>query len=317
VKSQSTGLGPWAVALAAALWATDAVFRVPALGKLSPLAIVWAEHAIAFTVLSLILTARGRWRQFSGLKFGTWAGAALVGAGGSALATVLFTASFRFVSPSVSILLQKLQPVLVILLARIFLGERPVRHFWGWAFLALAASLAVSFPGFRFGTSWSELTDFGSSGVLLAISAAALWALSTVVGKRVIPALSSDAATFLRFGFGLLALSFGLLLHLGGSTFAAGPEWPSSQDWQSLAPALLYMALVPGLLSIVLYYSGLRRTPAAVATLLELTFPVSAIAVNALFLGERLQTSQLLAAAVLLAAVSKISLSGIRSEPSH
>jgi drug/metabolite transporter (DMT)-like permease len=77
------------------------------------------------------------------------------------------------------------------------------------------------------------------------------------------------------------------------------------------------MALVPGLLSIVLYYSGLRRTPAAVATLLELTFPVSAIAENALFLGERLQTSQLLAAAVLLAAVSKISLSGIRSESSH
>jgi drug/metabolite transporter (DMT)-like permease len=54
-----------------------------------------------------------------------------------------------------------------------------------------------------------------------------------------------------------------------------------------------------------------------VATLLELTFPVSAIAVNALFLGERLQTSQLLAAAVLLAAVSKISLSGIRSETTH
>ena len=39
-----------------------------------------------------------------------WLAVAFCGAGGSALATILFTASFHYVNPSVTILLQKLQP---------------------------------------------------------------------------------------------------------------------------------------------------------------------------------------------------------------
>ena len=83
--------GPLLVALGAMLWATDAVFRVPALGRLDPTSLVFLEHAVALLVLAPFAWLRHR----DGLaKLGArqWAAVAFVGIGGSALATVLFTA---------------------------------------------------------------------------------------------------------------------------------------------------------------------------------------------------------------------------------
>jgi drug/metabolite transporter (DMT)-like permease len=57
------------------------------------------------------------------------------------------------------------------------------------------------------------------------------------------------------------------------------------------------------------YYAGLKRTPASVTTLVELLFPISAVLLNALFLGVKLDLNQLAAGALLLFSVTRISLS--------
>src|SRR5919201_1298266 len=48
---------------------------------------------------------------------------------------------------------------------------------------------------------------------------------------------------------------------------------------------LLATALLAGLAGLMLYYRGLRDTPAAVATLCELCFPITAVLLNVFLLG--------------------------------
>src|SRR5216684_3595659 len=107
--------GPWFVTLAAMLWATEAPFRKLLALRLPSIAIVFMEHLlIAVCVLPLLLPRVAELKQL-GRK--DWLSILFVGFGGSALATVLFTQSFHYVSPTVAILLQKLQPLIAIALA--------------------------------------------------------------------------------------------------------------------------------------------------------------------------------------------------------
>jgi drug/metabolite transporter (DMT)-like permease len=75
-----------------------------------------------------------------------------------------------------------------------------------------------------------------------------------------------------------------------------------------LLPRLVLLALIPGLLALVLYYIALRQTPASRATLAELAFPVTAAAVGVTLLDGRLDTSQWVGFAVVLASVVALAL---------
>lgn len=295
-----TALGPLFIAFAAILWATDGLVRYPMVQKgINPILTVYFDHLIAILLLTPYVFYHHRKELF---KMGRreWCGLLLIGAGGSALATVLFTASFRYVNPSVSILLQKQQPVLVVLLAMLFLGERPNKAFWIWAPIALMAGLTISFPDFNF----HFLTDssVASTGGLYAFGAAAIWALSTVTGKAVLFTVPPMVVTYWRFIFGFMALA-GMLAATDGFEFAPlfNPEFTGS---------FLYVALIPGLLAMIVYYQGMMRAPASTTTFMELLFPITAVLLNTIFLKIPLSPIQSAAALVLLFAITQISLVG-------
>lgn len=71
----------------------------------------------------------------------------------------------------------------------------------------------------------------------------------------------------------------------------------------SIAPldlaAVVPLALVPGLAAILIYYRGLRTTPASIATLAELAFPLTAIVTNRVVFGTTLDTTQWIGVLVL------------------
>lgn len=299
-------MGPILVAFAAILWATDALVRYPLVqGGIDPTFVVFFDHLLAVAILSPFVIYRFR-RKLVKISIPQWIGLFVLGGGASALATVLFTASFRYVNPSVSILLQKLQPIFVVILAAAFLGERPKKSFWIWAPLALAAGLTISFPDFKFDFISGE--TFESRGSLYALSAAGLWALATVVGKGVVSKLPPMVVTYWRFVFGLVTLAF--MVAFAG-TFHGGAGGTLSFFAQVTDPAvlgsLLYVALVPGLLALVLYYQGMVRTTASKTTFMELLFPVTAVTLNTIFLKTPLEPLQAAAALVLLFAITQIS----------
>lgn len=290
--------GPALIALAALLWATDAPFRAPLAHQMDVTLIVLMEHLVGGAVLFVWVMLRNRSELFK-LKPLDWVLAFIVGAGAAALATLLFTASLAHLNPSVVILLQKLQPIFVVLIAYALLKERPEGSFYGWAALALAAAIFLTLPHLHVQTLLHQ-TSWESKSVLYAVAAAALWGASTVFGKILLQRHSPSVVTFWRYAFGALAL---IVL------FAVSPSTGAIHALNSFATlkSLLYLSLVSGLLSMVLYYRGLSQTSASTATFAELTYPVSAVLFNAWFLGATLSPLQAAAATVLIFSVLRIS----------
>src|SRR5689334_10331537 len=109
-------LGPILIILCTFLWATDAVFRLPLANNMDSHTIVLVEHMICVAcTLPLFLI---RFREIQAIKLKGWASLAFIGIMGSAGGTILFTSSYRYINPSVTILLQKMQPIFAVLGAR-------------------------------------------------------------------------------------------------------------------------------------------------------------------------------------------------------
>ncbi|MBI5465730.1 MAG: DMT family transporter [Candidatus Kerfeldbacteria bacterium] len=286
------------IVLAAILWSTDALLRQPLTRDLSALVIVFAEHALALIFVAPILYTFGYYLRR--LTARQWAAVLFIGVAASALATVAFTASFSYVSPSVSILLQKVQPLITFGVAWFWLGERLPRHFWLWAGLALLGAYVVSFPELI-----PQLTLYqgGVRGIGLALLAAVLWGSATVAGRYLLRELPFLLVTSLRF---MVALVF-LGLLLSGGTLNSG--WgqlasASMRDWLFL----LVIMLGPGFGAMYLYYRGLTVTKAAVAAVLELTWPLGAVILNWFILGEHLTLGQMMGGLILMVAIGRLTL---------
>ena len=153
------------VAIGAALWATDTLFRHPLVQEISPFTIVYFEHIFATLIaIVFLLCTKDRKQFWMGPK--EFMAAGFVGVFGSAVATVLFTLSFRLINPSVAILLQKTQPIFVILLSFLVLGETLSGLFFFWAGLACLAAYFVSFPG---GMNFNEIHASEATGCFFAL----------------------------------------------------------------------------------------------------------------------------------------------------
>lgn len=231
--------GPLLILIAALLWGTDSLYRFPTSSSVDATFIVLIEHIAGFAVLLPWVWFKHRNELFK-LGWKGWLSSFIVGAGGGAVATVLFTASFKYLNPSVTILLQKLQPVFVVILAFLFLGERPPAKFYLWALLALGAGFVLSFPDLDV-TFLADPNNLHARGMIYALVAAMIWAVSTVAGRSLLMRTSPTVATFWRYGFGL-----GTLVTI---MFAANISADmASISSQPMIMALLYLSFVTGLI---------------------------------------------------------------------
>jgi drug/metabolite transporter (DMT)-like permease len=124
-RGRISRFGPGLVLLAAMLWATDAPFRARLTHELPSNFIVFAEHGFDCLVAVPVLLLN--WPDMRKLTRRDWAAVCFIAIGGSALGSIAFTESFHYVNPSVAILLQKVQPIVAILLAATLLGRRGAR----------------------------------------------------------------------------------------------------------------------------------------------------------------------------------------------
>ena len=132
------------VFLAAMLWASDAPFRVHLAENLTSDFIVLVEHMISLVIVLPLFFFT--FREFKGLSIKHWTAILFIGVFGSAVALIAFTESFKYMNPSVVILLQKVQPLIAIVLATALLKEKIGRTFWMWTMLALGGAYLISFP---------------------------------------------------------------------------------------------------------------------------------------------------------------------------
>ena len=297
MPSQVTGQGPQRsglllVALGASLWGLDTVLRRPLTGDLSSSTIVFYEHVLLSLIFVPYLVFNRR--SLSGLGLASWAAVLWIAWGGSALGTIFYTQAIKVGNPTSAVFVQKLQPLFAVALAHWWLGEKePLRAgFWLRLGVAFFAAYLISFGG---PTSWNGLGDGETVAALWAVGAAVIWGSCTVVGRYAMPVVSPTLLTALRV---TIALPLLWVLTLAGGP-GSGAGLPEVQQWGRL----VLMALLPGFLSLMIYYRGLARTPASLATVGELCFPATAAALNWAFLGTEITAVQGFGVALLWFAV--------------
>jgi drug/metabolite transporter (DMT)-like permease len=278
------------VAVGAAMWGTDGILRVPLLEVASPSQIVLLEHLVLllYSVPAVVLG----WRFFRGLGVAQWISLLVIGWGGSALATLLFTQAFAVGNPTVVILLQKTQPLFAIVLAAILLRERLGWAYWPCFAVAMVGAYLISFGNL------DPFAALGSAELLaaaLALGAALLWGSSTVLGRLVLKDMPFHALTGARL---LLAAPL-----LAGIVVIQGAVGGLGAAFTSEPGRVILLALIPGLLGLLLYYRGLTGTRASYATLAELAFPATAVVLNWTFLGVGVSSNQVLGFVLLWGAV--------------
>ncbi|CAN5902333.1 DMT family transporter [soil metagenome] len=279
------------VGLAAALWGTDGLFRRGLALELPAATVVAWEHAILVLLLTPFL-ARA-WRTWRAMPARDRVAVAVIGFGASAIATTLFTLSFRYGDPVTPLLLQKLQPLVAVAGAHLLLGERLSPRYWWFLVGGLGGAWLITFA------DPTGITAPAAVAGAFAVGAAVLWGLGTVLGRGLATHVPFAELTTLRFAFGLPAAAVMAVTIDGPGALAV-----SAGD---LGP-LVALALVPGLAGLLLYYRGLRTTPASAATIAELTFPVTAIALGALVFGTTLTLTQWLGVGLLVATITVLAL---------
>src|SRR5450759_5689539 len=103
---------------------------------------------------------------------------------------------------------------------------------------------------------------------LLALGAAVLWASGTVLGRFALGSISFWSMTALRFTLALPVLVIFVLVQSGLGGFR-------HYRVSDFVRNLLAIAIVPGLLALLLYYRALSKTPASLATIAEMAYPVA------------------------------------------
>ncbi len=273
------------ISIAATLWGLDGLIRKPLSHTTTAGTIVFGEHVVlvACTLPLLVPALVALWR--AGTRY-VLAGV-LVGAGASAIATILFTQALFHGDFITVIVLQKSQPLIAVAGAWLVLGEQPRRGFAWFLLPALAGIWLIALPH-PLAPHASGLTPIAET-----LGAAALWGLGTVFGRYLGRKLDFEHVATVRFAFGLVASACALPI-LGAAA------WSSVHDSFYIA----ILALVTGVAALGLYYYGLQRTPALLASLGELAFPVTASLVGIYVFNSSLRWTQWLGVAVTVAVVS-------------
>lgn len=297
--------GFWLVVFGAALWGVDPLFRIILLKSLTSSQIVLLEHVVLLFAAAPVL-----WRhraELKGIGLRQVSALLIVSWGGSAGATILFTMALSSGDLNAVLLLQKLQPLFAIGLAAVILKERLPKNFGPLIVLALAGTYLLTFG---WSIPFGHVNSFMGVGSVMALGAAALWGGSTVMGRYLLGSMKYETVTSLRF---ILALPLLFII-----TTLEGVPWQIQGGIGATAAVainLLLQALLPGLLSMLMYYKGLSTTKASYATLAELSFPMTGVIINWIVFQELVTLPQIMGFALIWTALYFISNQQSRPQP--
>jgi len=288
--------GALAIMLAALLWSLDGVFIRPQLYILPAGLVVFLEHLLGFIVLSPFIFFD--WSRIKLLRRKDWLAVGWVCFFGGALGTIMITKAFFAaidgqVTFATVVLLQKLQPIFALIMARLILGERLRKSFYAWALLAVLAAYFLAFGK----TGLGEI-NLWHSAAFYAFLAAFAFGSSTVFGKRIVNHLDFKSTAALRFG--LTALLVLVYILFTGDLFKIGHL--TSAHWGYL----VLIVFTSGAAAMFIYYYGLKKVTASASTILELFWPFSAVVLDYFINHNILSPLQIIASLFLLLAFFRI-----------
>ncbi len=298
MKNKETILGAGAVIFASIMWGFDGVVLTPRLYNLDVVFVVFMLHAIPFAIMNGFFF--NQYKYLARFTFADFTILLLISLLGGILGTIaivkaLFLVDFQHLT--VVVLLQKLQPVFSIILASIILKERLRKRFMIWATLAIVASYFLVF-GWALPKISAQHNTIAAS--LYALLAAFSFGSSTVLSKKILIRYSFTTATFYRYGLAALILLVAVLM---SGIFQSQLPQVTFNNWVFF----IIIGITTGSGAIFLYYFGLFRIRAMVATICELFFPISAIFFDYVINHKVIGPVQWVAAIVMIYSIVKIS----------
>ena len=286
------------------LRASDILFRTSIIDNCSIIFLIGMEHILASVVIWLI--SRIKKAEKLKLTASQWLGLIFVGCGASVGGIWCFTTAFLYINPAIVILLQKLQPIVVMVLSFIFLQEKITRWFVVFSVLGIISAYFMSF-GFN-----PIDTNITATGVCYALGAVVLWGGGTVVGKNLLKDITVFNMTKYRYYMGALFCSvlFLAIFSLSFSDNIIKTDFITLSSSNRSMISLLYMSLISGgVLSLYLYYLGLKRVSASMAGIIELLYPVSSLILSWAILGYKFHWYEMVFGGLLLVFMSLATLS--------
>ena len=271
------------LALAALCWGLGTVSSKQALTALAPITLLAAQLAVSVGVVAIVLRIRGT-------RLSAPSGLARLGLLNPGLAYALSLLGLVSISASLSVILWALEPLLIIVLAALTLGERLSRTLILLTGLAVVGTVIVAYD---------PAVNGALLGVVLTLAGIACCAVYSVAARRWLPGADSTADVVLlqqahALAFALAALA--IVAVVGGTPLpmrAGLPELASA-----IVSGLLYYAA-----AYWFYLGALRNVPASRAVVSFYLIPIVGVAASFAWLGERLEPRQLIGAAIVLLAV--------------
>lgn len=183
-----------AVAVTLVLWASAFVAIRHLAGTFSPGALSLGRLLIGSVCLGVVAVSRGLKRPTRG----QWLAIVVIGVLWYGVYNVALNAGEEHVDAGTAVMLIQVSPVLVALLAAVFLRERFTAY--------LAIGLALAFAGVALiATASGEHGDRSVAGVLLCLLAAVVYAVSLVLQKPLVARLPAVQVTWLACSIGAVA----------------------------------------------------------------------------------------------------------------
>lgn len=273
---EKTG-GTWRMALAMTLSGTIGAFVL--ISGQTPQTVVLFRCLIGGAALLGWLAWQGGWKR-PGLRAASWIA---VGAICLILNWLCLFTAYRLSSISIATVVYQVQPFFLILLAALAQRELPAWHKLPWLVLAFAG-VALS-TGIDVHEHSSQLV----AGVLLALAAAFLYALTTLATRKL-----NDYAPAQIAG---LHMVVGVVAMAPLAEFSPAGIGPAGW-WSLLIIGLVHTGLVYELM-----YAAFQRLRADAIATLSFIYPLVAVAVDLAYFHTRLTGLQMLGMAMILASV--------------
>jgi drug/metabolite transporter (DMT)-like permease len=296
-QPRESRIGPWLVALGAALWGTESAWRIPlndAFGNADVL-VFWEHVILVLCALPLVIPRLHELRGVSGRALG-WL--LFSGIAGSAVGAVLFTLALEHGNPTVINVVLNIQPVLSTTAAVLLFGDRLAKSFPPWAALAVIAGMVLVGLG-------PHLAFHVDAGIGYALACALCWGLSTVAGRAVMVEMSLPLAAGLRVIIGLVCMWVIVVLR---GLVNADALWPAAASAHAAKTItwLVLLATLSGGIPLLIYFKGLELTRASTAGYFEMMQTLAAVAITWGFFHAALAWWQVVAGLVLIFAVAMV-----------
>jgi drug/metabolite transporter (DMT)-like permease len=284
-SSQSARLvGIGLVNLATLTWATNITLGRWLRDAIGPLTLSAARFSLASLVFVVLLQRRPTEERRLGTDRKLLLGMALAGV--VAFAPTLYL-GLRYTTAASATLINGLGPIITGVLAALLIREPMSRSQIAGALVAL-----IGVIGLVSGNSLAFLqTSHVNPGNLVVLAAVTLWAVYSVLSRRVTSRRSSLSATALSAFLGLPLLLLAAAWELRTSPVQWSPQ---------LVLAVAYIGIAPTVIGFLAWNEGVRRLGSSGAMVFYNTLPLYGALMGYLLLGESIGITHILSAVLII-----------------